>query len=116
MTKGEAVKAIGTVVEYVEAGLRGVCLAAEDWEDPATQRVAFLVFVRPVGGGRWHGVDGSALEGSPGGEQRMSTDRGRRALLVRRLTAYVCRVAGPVLIIAISGSCGFVFGATLAHP
>lgn len=51
MTKGEAVRAIGTVVEYVEAGLRGVCLAAEDWEDPATRRVAFLVFVRPVGGG-----------------------------------------------------------------
>lgn len=37
-------------------------------------------------------------------------------LLVRQLTAYVCRAAGPVLIISISGSCGFVLGATLAHP
>jgi hypothetical protein len=46
------VKAIGSVVEHTEAGIRGVCTAAEVWENPATQRVAFTVFVRPVGGGK----------------------------------------------------------------
>ncbi len=52
MTRAEAVAAIGSMVEHTERQARGVCLAAEEWESPATRRVSFTVFVRPLGGGR----------------------------------------------------------------
>lgn len=43
---------MGSVVEHSERGSRGVCMAAEEWESPATHRVSFTVFVRPLGGGK----------------------------------------------------------------
>ncbi len=33
-----------------------------------------------------------------------------------RLGAFVCRFAGPLFIVAVSGSIGFVVGVTLALP
>lgn len=51
MTKAEARRAIGALVEDVTTGRTGIVQAAEEWEDPKTRRVAFTVFVRPQGGG-----------------------------------------------------------------